>query len=97
MKRIAYASLAVLLVVCSYTALSADPSNRPPGVAERNWVPVSDRLGVVLADPSTAPRDISPTTTLLTPPMGGYFMVNGRSGWTRLVVVEPVKGPGGAG
>jgi hypothetical protein len=97
MKPIAYASLAVLLIVCSYTSQSADPSNRPPGVAERNWVPVSDRLGVVLAESPKAPMAVSPQVLLLEPPVGGYFMVKGRFGWIRLVVVEPAKGPGSAG
>jgi hypothetical protein len=34
---------------------------------------------------------------LLKPPVGGYFMVKGVAGWTRLVVMEPLKGPGDAG
>lgn len=34
---------------------------------------------------------------LLRPPVGGYFMVKGAGGWTRLIVIEPVKGPGDAG
>lgn len=39
----------------------------------------------------------SSTMLLLRPPVGGYFMVKGAGGWTRLIVVEPVKGPGDAG
>jgi hypothetical protein len=128
MKRIAYASIAVFLLACSYTSLSADPPDRPQGVADRDWVPVSDRLGIVLVDASP-PMDTtaeipevgidrrrvdrsSPMVRgqerpglaapvgqalLLKPPLGGYFMVKGASGWTRLVVVEPAKGPGDAG
>jgi len=34
---------------------------------------------------------------LLRPPVSGYFMVKGASGWTRLVIVEPVKGPADVG
>jgi hypothetical protein len=34
---------------------------------------------------------------LLRPPLGGYFMVKRGDGWSRLIVVEPVKGPGDAG
>ncbi len=34
---------------------------------------------------------------LLKPPVGGYFMVKGAGGWTRLVVIEPLKGPGDVG
>lgn len=96
MKRLAYTSLAVLLSVCSYTSLSADPPDRPPGVAEKNWVPVNDRLGIVLAEP-TGPVTFSRDALLLRPPIGGYFMLKGSDGWTRLVVIEPTKGPGNAG
>lgn len=37
------------------------------------------------------------TQLLLKPPVGGYFMVKGARGWTRLIVVEPAKGPADAG
>lgn len=48
------------------------------------------------------PRGVSLSTPpstmlLLRPPVGGYFMVKSAGGWTRLIVVEPVKGPGDAG
>ena len=33
----------------------------------------------------------------LTPPVNGYLMVKLGSVWRRLVVIEPVKGPGSAG
>jgi hypothetical protein len=35
--------------------------------------------------------------TYLTPPTPGYFMLKGASGWSRLVVIEPLKGPSAAG
>jgi hypothetical protein len=34
---------------------------------------------------------------LLTPPVEGYFMVKRGNAWLRLLVVEPIKGPGSAG
>lgn len=125
MKRLAYAPIAALLLSLSYVSLSADPPDRPAGVAAENWVAVSDRLGIVLVEPtglsglgdrlemvlvdpggrtSRLPRDPGPIVQLapsqallLKPPVGGYFMVKGANGWTRLVVFEPVKGPGDAG
>lgn len=132
MKRLAYLPIAALLLSLSYVAISANPPDRPAGVAAENWVPVSDRLGVVLVGSSgpmastpEIPREIpevgsdgklversgpivmppgGPGYTvlagqalLLKPPVGGYFMVKGASGWTRLVVFEPIKGPGDAG
>jgi hypothetical protein len=95
MKRLAYASLAVLFLAYSFTSFSADPSDRPAGVRAEDWVPVSDRLGIVLA-PLRQTRvplaaQVSPTALLYVPnepTAGGYFMVKGANGWARLVV-EP--------
>ncbi len=96
MKRLAYISLAALLLVPSFTSFSADPSSRPAGVTAEEWVPVSDRLGIVLVQPPTASREqmtmpISPTALLILPKptVGGYVMVKGANGWARLVVIEP--------
>jgi len=105
MKRLSYISLAALLLISSFNSFSADPPNRPAGVTAEEWVPVSDRLGIVLVPPPAASREplnapISPTALLmlrpLKPAVGGYFMVRGASGWVRLVVIEPVKGPADA-
>ena len=126
MKRLAPLAIATLLFASSWAVLSADPPDRPAGVTAANWIPVSDRLGIVLeqpAAPMTRARDAveirdgslrgrtimpdpeggsrfaAPTgqALFLKPPVGGYFMVKGVSGWTRLVIYEPVKGPGEAG
>jgi hypothetical protein len=32
----------------------------------------------------------------LRPAVGGYFMVKGVSGWVRLIVIDPGKGPADA-
>jgi hypothetical protein len=37
------------------------------------------------------------TGLFLTPPTPGYFMLKGPAGWSRVVVVEPIKGPAAAG
>jgi hypothetical protein len=34
---------------------------------------------------------------LLTPAASGYFMVRSAVGWQRIVIVEPMKGPGATG
>jgi hypothetical protein len=36
-------------------------------------------------------------TLLLTPPAEGYFMVRSRVGWQRLMIMDPLEGPGAAG
>ena len=104
MNRLAYISLATLLLASSLTTFSAAPSDRPAGVTAEEWVPVSDRLGIVLVPPPAASREplkmpIAPTALILPlkPAVGGYFMVKGASGWVRLVVIEPAKGPADAG
>ena len=113
MKRMIVGAAVAAIAALSYVAISADAPDRPDGVSARNWIAVSDRLGIVLVDSKPTPMgavesgpidpsrpvQIPPGSVplLLTPPVGGYFMVKGASGWSRLVVVEPLKGPAGAG
>jgi hypothetical protein len=54
-----------------------------------------ERGPMVSAGPSLAAP--AGQVLLLKPPVGGYFMVKGAGGWTRLVVFEPLKGPGDIG
>jgi hypothetical protein len=52
----------------------------------------------VAADSRVKPLQYPPQTgAILSPPTNGYFMVKRGSRWVRLVVVEPLKGPGDAG
>jgi hypothetical protein len=97
MKRNVFATLAILsLSLISYTSIATDAKDRPAGVAAANWVPVSDRLGIVLVH-NEARTVVSSTVLLLKPTVSGYYMVKGANGWTRLVIVEPVKGPADVG
>jgi hypothetical protein len=78
------------------SALGADAPDRPPGVAAQDWVPMGERVGLVIVrSGTTGPADR--TGLFLQPPVQGYFMVKGRDTWSRLVVIEPPKGPGPAG
>jgi hypothetical protein len=114
MKRPILGATAVAAVAVSYIAISASAPDRPGGVAARDWVAVTDSLGIVLVSSDVTPRTapispdgksnlappgvpISANALLLKPPVGGYFMVKGAAGWIRLVVMEPIKGPGDAG
>ena len=100
MKRIAYATLVILsLSLVTFTSFAADAPDRPAGVTAANWVPVSDRVGIVLVQSET-PVPVTAFGSqplLLKPPVSGYYMVKGANGWTRLIIVEPVKGPGDVG
>ncbi|HWL63874.1 MAG TPA: hypothetical protein VNQ32_13845 [Steroidobacteraceae bacterium] len=122
MKRAIIGAAIAAAAITSFVAFPGDAPDRPAGVSARDWIPISDSFGIVLAQtpaPVTGsgsameslkgpdgvillPRggavDMRPSNTLLLrPPVSGYFMVKGADGWTRLVVVEPVKGPGDAG
>jgi hypothetical protein len=75
-----------------------DIQGRPPGVASNDWVPITDRVGFVLirSTKQVAPRQDA-QVLLLRPTAPGYFMLKGASGWSRMVVVEPPRGPADAG
>ncbi len=100
MKRLIVGAAIAVIAAISYVAISADAPDRPDGVSDKNWISVSARLGIVVVD-GEAPTmsQISPPglPLLYPPPAGGYFMIKGASGWSRLVVVAPLKGPGSAG
>ena len=95
---VAGALLAAALAV-SPSIHSSDASDRPPGVAKEAWIPINDRVGFVLYPRSTEPRIMRapPQPLLLAPPVSGYFMLKGASGWARMVIVEPLRGPGDSG
>src|SRR5262245_40264231 len=109
MKRLVVGAVIAAIVAVSYVATSQEAPDRPAGVSARDWVSVSPRLGIVLVsseapmvgrvDPDTKVTQLPPggMPLLLKPPAGGYFMVKGASGWSRLIVIEPLKGPADAG
>lgn len=94
-------------------AIAADAPSRPPGVSADAWAPISDTVGVVLVAQMTAAGEISPSPdpgiqarqgphldaggAILTPPTTGYLMVKRGGTWQRLILIEPLKGPGTAG
>jgi hypothetical protein len=92
-----FSRLTVLaLLLCAMRLAAAAAPDRPKGVDIKDWVPISDRLGIVLVHHQPAAA-AGGQALLLRPPTNGYFMVKGADGWSRLVIVEPPKGPGEAG
>jgi len=80
------------------SALGAGAPDRPPGVAAEDWVPMGARVGLVIVRSDSSSVGAADRTGLFVqPPVQGYFMVKGRDRWSRLVVIEPLKGPGPAG
>ncbi len=100
MKRaliVGAAVVAISLVVVPLVRGQGVP-DRPQGVAAGAWIPLNARLGFVVAPPEVpqAPN-VGANALLLAPPVAGYFMIKGETGWSRVVIAEPLRGPGGAG
>jgi hypothetical protein len=98
MKAIAAALLILASVLTIHFALGASTPARPAGVEERDWIPVSDKMGFVVTTPRIYPMPMPDRQVLfLTPPAEGYFMVHTGNAWQRLTIKDPLKGPGTAG
>jgi hypothetical protein len=98
MKLIAATLLILASVLTLHFANGASSPDRPAGVDDRDWIPVSDKMGFVVTTPHTyplAPLDKQPL--LLAPPAEGYFMVHTGNVWQRLTIRDPLKGPGTSG
>jgi hypothetical protein len=91
-------TLTAVLTASAFVSRAASPSDRPPGVAPQDWVQLTAQIGFVIVHDKSHPVVIGDMTGLfLTPPTPGYFMLKGPAGWSRVVVVEPIKGPAAAG
>jgi hypothetical protein len=100
MKPITATLLILVSVLTIHFAVGASTPDRPAGVDERNWIPVSDKMGFVVTTPQSAPGalvTIDRQPLLLTAPAEGYFMVHTGHTWQRLVIQDPLKGPGTSG
>jgi hypothetical protein len=98
MKAIAAALLILASVLAVHFALGASSPDRPANLNAENWIPVSDKMGFVVTTPHAFPmpvRDKQPL--LLAPPAEGYFMVRTGNGWQRIIINNPIKGPGSEG
>jgi len=76
MNKSATMAMAVLvLTAAGLSRLGAATSDRPSGVAERNWIPVSNRFGFVISAPEEAPVvPADPQALFLAPTARGYFI-----------------------
>jgi hypothetical protein len=99
MKRMVMIGIAAVVVSLAGVAIVSGQTapNRPQGVSEKQWIPLSDRLGfVVLPSAAIASGSADPDVLMVKPPVEGYFMVKENSGWSRVAITEPVFGPGGS-
>jgi hypothetical protein len=97
MKAIAATLLILACVLAVHFASGASAGDCPAGVEERNWISVSDKMGFVLTTPQMRVPTVDKQALLLTPPAEGYFMVYTGNGWQRLIIQDPLKGPGTTG
>jgi len=101
MKGIILAALATtVLTLAAVTSRSANAPDRPPGIAPQQWIAINERVGFIIVPDNIqalGPSAVAAQLLLLTPSVAGYFVVKGPQGWIRMVVVEPIKGPGDAG
>jgi len=99
MKAIAASLLILSTALAVHFADGAPTPDRPAGVDAGHWIPVSDKMGFVVTTPGV-PGAIVTTDRqplLLMPPAEGYFMVHTGDTWQRLVIQDPIKGPGTSG
>jgi hypothetical protein len=93
------AVLILASVLTLHFANSASSPDRPAGVDAGHWIPVSDKMGFVVTTPSVpgalVTTDRQPL--LLMPPAEGYFMVHTGDTWLRVMIKDPLKGPGASG
>jgi hypothetical protein len=97
MKTIAAALLISASLLTIHFALGEGRTDRPAGVAAQDWIAINDKLGFVVIPPGAGVGTPDRQPLLLTPAATGYFMARTDHGWQRLVIVEPLKGPGAAG
>ncbi|HEY6620217.1 MAG TPA: hypothetical protein VIY68_11760 [Steroidobacteraceae bacterium] len=100
MKPIAAALLIPASILVIHFALGATRPDPPAGVDAQHWIPVSDKMGFVVTMSEGYPGALVTTDRqplLLAPPAEGYFMVHTGNTWQRLVIQDPLKGPGSSG
>ena len=100
MKVIYIAALIIVSGLAMHLALGASGPDRLAGVDTQHWIPVSDKMGFVVTTPQAVPGALVTTdrqALLLAPPAQGYFMVRSGTGWQRIIIQDPLKGPGTSG
>ena len=103
-RALMFATVAVAISLVAMPLVTGrNAPDRPPGVAEEEWIPLNDKLGFVVLAPAkliqpvggypVAPGgDYGVDRTILlnpNPSLSGYFVVKRKSGWSRVVIAEP--------
>jgi hypothetical protein len=93
MKAFLSSTIVVLVAILATTtwARAQAPGDRPPGIEERNWIAVSDAVGIVLVDFGAARNPLpsgAPVALSQVPRSTGVLMVKVNGLWTRLEWAE---------
>jgi hypothetical protein len=101
MKKLVTLALIAAALLTAHLVAAAVRSDRPLGVAEHDWISISERFGFVLDQKSPAGTLIDSRQLLivppdvlvpeLMPPVKGYFVVKTDAGWRRLTAIDPVE------
>lgn len=77
---------------------AAERQDRPAGVAEKDWIHISERFGFVVENTTVWPLANSSRQVLIAPPetvsaehmppAKGYFVVKTSAGWRRVTIAE---------
>ena len=100
MKAIAASLLILSTVLTIHFARGASTPDRPAGVDAHHWIPVSNKMGFIVTTPQSVPGALvtaDQQPLLLSPPAEGYFMVHTGHTWQRIIIQNPLKGPGASG
>ena len=94
MKKSALVASALVLAALLVTPFvrGGDAEDRPRGVAPEAWIPLNDRIGIVVVAPAPTFFDKQGRPGVLPRSVPGYFMVKGATGWwARVEIVEPAR------
>ncbi len=93
MKRLSIIGLAIGMLFAIHFAAGTTTADRPAGVPEKYWIPLSDTMGFVVipVDPREYPRLLTypQLRTAAAPPATGFFMAKTGDGWRHLIVIDP--------
>lgn len=101
MKTFATLLLIAAAILATHLVRAAGRNDRPPAVAEADWIPISERFGFVIAPSDPLPGANQSRQILVVPPeavpaelsplLKGYFVVKTDAGWRHLVAADPAE------
>ena len=99
-KLLAVSILVIASALAAQLTSGADDTGRPADVEPENWIAINENLGFVVVasrgislDRSQQLRLASPQmlSSVMLPPVKGYFVAKGEFGWQRLSMAEPME------